>query len=433
MSNEPHIHIITTPDASWQTRAPGAEPVSAQVCNLRSRGRHPHAWEGFGGCFNEIGWDALLRLAPASRSSLLDGLFSEDGLHLDMGRLPMGASDYALSWHSYDETEGDLALNDFSIARDRERLFPFVHEALARRPDLRLFASPWSPPTWMKFPAAYNYGTFRMEPEYLASYADYFVRYVEACAVDGIHIGSVHPQNEPVADQKFPSCVWTGDELAEFIGGYLGPAMAARFPEVGVWLGTMNTADFENMFLPVLSDPRCSGILRGIGLQWDGKNVLQKLAAACPELPRWQTENECGDGLNTRAYAHGIFSLVSHYLSSGVNAYVYWNMALPPGGRSTWGWEQNSLAVVDGASGEWSWQPEYYVFKHLAHFVRPGDFPLQLDGMLAPCAVAFERAAGGHVLAIHNPQPQPVPLHAEIGGKEIVAKLEPDSFHTFVL
>ena len=424
------VHFSTTPEAVWQELP--TSPASGP-CNLRTMGRHRRAWEGFGGCFNELGWDALRALPDADRREILDGLFGLDGLHLDIARLPMGASDYASSWHSYDETEGDLALKDFSIARDRERLFPYVQEAIKRRANLRFFASPWSPPTWMKFPAAYNYGTFRMEPEYLEAYARYFVLYVAACAAEGIPIESVHPQNEPVADQKFPSCVWTGDELAEFLGGYLGPAMAKHAPETGVWLGTMNTADFENLFLPTLLDPACAAHLCGIGIQWDGKHAAHKLAAACPHLPLWQTENECGDGKNSWAYAHHVFSLVSHYLSAGVSAYMYWNMVLQPGGRSTWGWNQNSLAVVDPSSQKWAWQPEFWVFKHLAHFVSPGDIPLRIEGALAPCAVAFERAQGGFVLAVQNPLSEPARLNSQIGSHEISATLEPRSFHTFVV
>lgn len=432
MSQQPLLHIVSSPEAVWRESG-GALDATPGPCNLRSTVRHRRAWEGFGGCFNELGWDVLERLAPAARREILDGLFGQDGLHLEIGRLPMGASDYALAWHSYDETEDDLQLKDFSIARDRERLFPFVKEALARRPDLRFFASPWSPPTWMKFPAAYNYGTFRMEPEILQAYASYFVKYVEACMEEGIQIEAVHPQNEPVADQKFPSCVWTGGELAEFIGKYLGPAMAEHFPLVGVWLGTMNTADFAKMFLPVLSDPDCREYLRGVGIQWDGKNVAHQLAAACPGLPIWQTENECGDGTNSWAHARHVFRLLSHYVSAGTSAYVYWNMALAPGGRSTWGWNQNSLAVIDPKTKAWAWQPEFYVMKHVCHFVQPGDIPLRLEGALAPCAVVFERAAGGTVVAVYNPSDKPLPLHAEIGNAEIHTTLEPETFHTFLL
>lgn len=423
--------VVSTKDAPW-IESPLGRPVSGSV-NLYSPGTHGGDWEGFGGCFNELGWEAIQSLNAEDRGRLFDGLFGADGLSLDIGRLPMGASDYASGWHSYDETDGDFALEDFSIARDLERLFPYVMEALARRPDLRFFASPWSPPTWMKSPPVYNHGTFRMEPSYLSAYADYFVKYVESCLAAGIRIGAVHPQNEPAADQKFPSCVWTGEKLAEFLGGYLGPAMAARFPEVGVWLGTMNTYDYAGMFLPVLNSAACRDHLKGVGLQWAGKHLVHQLAAACPELPRWQTENECGDGTNSWDYAHYVFDLVTHYVSGGVTAYVYWNMALPPGGTSSWGWRQNSLAVINETTGTFDWQPEFWVMRHFSHFVRPGDRPLRLGGLLASWSAAFARPDGSVVLVAHNPTAGEIPMRCDLGGKTLGTRLLPGSFNTFVL
>ena len=147
----------------------------------------------------------------------------------------MGASDYASDWHSYTEKRDDFALDSFSIERDQAELLPYIQEALARRPDMQFFGSPWSPPTWMKSPSVYNYGRFRMEPRYLDTYARYFVRFLETYKARGVRVGQVHPQNEPVADQKFPSCVWTGEQLCDFIGGHLGLVLAreALTPKCG--------------------------------------------------------------------------------------------------------------------------------------------------------------------------------------------------------
>ena len=209
--------ITSTPERPWQ---PGAAPVPAGTAqpglSLGLPAGPPIA--GFGGCFNELGWQALLALPEAERGQVLDLLFQPGcALSSRVCRLPMGASDYALAWHSYDEVDGDYELRHFSIARDRTHLLPYVREALARNPELRLFASPWSPPTWLKHPKAYNFGTLRPEPAVLRTYADYFLKYVRAYAAEGIPIAQVHVQNEPVADQKFPSCRWTGAQLRDFI------------------------------------------------------------------------------------------------------------------------------------------------------------------------------------------------------------------------
>ena len=85
-----------------------------------------------------------------------------------------------------------------------------------------MFGSPWSPPIWMKTKPAYNFGTIRMEDKVLRAYASYFVKFVEAYAKEGVPVRQVHVQNEPMADQKFPSCKWTGEDMRDFIKGYLG-------------------------------------------------------------------------------------------------------------------------------------------------------------------------------------------------------------------
>jgi glucosylceramidase len=428
------FHVRTTAGHAWRSLAAcdDAAPPSAARVTLATEAPPAETWQGFGACFNELGWQALRALPATERATILDALFGPDGLRLDLGRIPMGASDYASEWHSYCETRDDHALDTFSIARAQTELLPFIHEALARRPDLDLFASPWSPPTWLKHPAVYNYGRFRMEDRHLDTYARYFARFLSAYREAGVRVGHVHPQNEPVADQKFPSCVWSGEQLRRFIGAHLGPVLAREAPGVGVWLGTMNTADYPGMFLPVLADPDCRRHLRGVGLQWAGKGVAHRLHQLHPELPLWQTENECGDGQNTWDYAHTIFDLVAHYIGAGCTGYAYWNMVLAPGGDSTWGWKQNALVTADAATGRWYLNPEYHVLRHYSAYIRPGARRLPLSGTWSGAAIAFARPEGGAVLVTHNPTARDLRLDARVGGQETSLHLPPQSFHTVV-
>ena len=427
------VHFVSTSEQAWSVDPRvGGLPAGAPLAAVEAVGPPAETWEGFGGCFNELGWLALRGLPESERAAALDALFGPDGLRLDLGRIPMGASDYAAEWHSYTERRDDFSLEGFSIARDQSELLPYVREALGRRADLRFFASPWSPPTWMKFPAVYNHGRFRMEARYLEAYARYFARFIDAYRGEGVAIAQVHPQNEPVADQKFPSCVWTGEQLREFIGGHLGPTLARHAPGTEVWLGTMNTADYPGMFQPVIADATCRRHLRGLGLQWAGKGLVHRLRTLHPELPVWQTENECGDGENTWDYAHYVFDLVLHYLDAGSAGYVYWNMVLPPGGRSSWGWKQNALITADAERGRLVFNPEYHVMRHFSAFVRPGARRLPLSGTWAGGAAAFVRPEGGAVLVTHNPAGQARVLRAEIGGREVEAVLPPRSFNTLV-
>jgi glucosylceramidase len=402
--------------------------------------------EGFGGCFNELGFVALSHLSEEERGQVMYSLFHPDGdQRFSICRLPIGASDYALDWYSLNETDGDLEMKHFSIARDQQYLIPYIKEALKLNPNLKLFASPWSPPTWMKFPKSYNYGTLRWEKEILEAYALYFVKFVKAYREEGITIHQVHVQNEVVADQKFPSCIWTGEQLREFIRDYLGPAFEKHGLDTEIWLGTINAPepwdewmkkkvqDHDAYAHTVLSDPEAYKYVKGVGYQWAGKYGIQRTVQSYPELRYMQTENECGDGENTWFYAKYIFNLYQHYFTNGVNAYIYWNMVLEPKGRSTWGWEQNSMITVDPATIKTIHNPEYYVMKHFSHFVSPESTRIGLKGPWSGNALAFEKTTGEKVIIIANPFAETRTLHLSDGSRTQSFKLEPESFNTILL
>ena len=425
--------IATTPGRPWRRmsapqRAPRTRP------NLRLDGRRDQVWEGFGGCFNELGWIALKSLSAAARGKVMDALFGpRESCRFNLCRLPIGASDYAAEWYSHNETPGDYAMKHFSIARDRDYLLPYIRMALARRADLTLFASPWSPPTWMKSPRAYNSGRIIWEPKVLRAYALYFARFVKAYGRAGVAIHQIHMQNEPLADQKFPSCLWTGEQMRDFLRDYLGPTFRREKLDTELWLGTLNTDDFDGYPLTVLSDARARRYISGVGFQWAGKGAVQRTHACWPDLRLMQTENECGDGCNTWQYAGYVFNLAQHYITNGVNAYVYWNMVLPEGGRSTWGWLQNSLVTVDVGKGKATFTPEFHVMKHFSRYIRPGAVRLLLTGHWAGSAVAFENPDGRTVLVVRNPLGDAQPLCFEAGGRTVAITMEPDSINTLVL
>jgi glucosylceramidase len=285
----------------------------------------------------------------------------------------------------------------------------------------------------LKHPRAYNYGTLVWERKHLAAYALYFVKFVQAYAREGVRIAQIHPQNEVVADQKFPSCLWTGAQLRDFIRDHLGPAFARAGLNCEIWLGTLNTDDYNAFPFTVLSDPRANSYVAGVGFQWAGKAAIQRTHAAWPEKRLMQTENECGDGLNTWAYAHYVFGLIQHYISNGANAYVYWNMVLPEGGLSTWGWRQNSMITVDIKRQRLTYRPEFYVMRHLGQFVEPGAHRMGLAGTWAGIAVAFRNPRGSTVIVMHNPFADARPVMISSGAAACRAELQPMSFNTFVL
>lgn len=390
--------------------------------------------DGWGGCFNELGWVALQALPDSRRSEVLQNLFAPGGgLNFTICRMPIGASDYATNWYSLDETTGDFALKNFNLDRDRLLLLPYLKAAMKYQPKLKIWGSPWSPPSWMKVNQSYHLpGTNRMiqTPPYLAAHARYLAKYVQAYRTEGVKVFAVAVQNEPFASQVFPSCVWSPTELRDFIRDYVGPTFDREHLAAEIWLGTMNNNQ-PSAFDTVLSDPGAAKYVSAVGFQWAGKNALATIHERYPHLKKVQTESECGDGSFNWNAAEHTFSLMKHYFRHGISLYTYWNMVLDDSGRSTWGWKQNALIRVNRTNSTVTYTPEYYLFQHVSHFVPADSVVLPCDGPYDD-GLAFSTPSGKIVLVLANPQSNVHSVSVKVGTRNLSVTLRPKSFNTFV-
>ncbi|MDD3504044.1 MAG: glycoside hydrolase family 30 protein [Eubacteriales bacterium] len=404
--------------------------------------------KGFGGCFNEMGWDILRKLPQEKRDEFFLELFGEQGCRFNSGRLPIGANDYSLEWYSCDEVDGDYELTHFNIDRDQEYTIPYIREAMKYQPDLYLFASPWSPPTWMKTKKAYNYGRIKMEPEVLKAYANYFRLFIEAYEQEDITINQVHIQNEPMADQKFPSCLWYGEDMRIFIRDYIGPVFKNNDLKAEIWLGTINGPfvdfrwpgygapdyDFYEQFAnTILSDHEARKYISGVGVQWGGKHQLEQVRSSYPDMRIMQTESECGDGLNDWAQAEYIFTQMRYYFHQGAERYIYWNMILPVGGESTWGWKQNALCAYDQGTDTILYHPEYYLMKHFSAYVDPEAVVLGTSGQWNASSVVFRNPDNSIVIVIGNGMDRERTFIFDYGEGVINENIDSHSICTFVI
>ncbi|MGC9342687.1 MAG: glycoside hydrolase family 30 protein [Bacteroidales bacterium] len=364
-----------------------------------------------------------------------------------MCRVPMGANDYARDWYSLNDTPGDFAMENFSIERDRNTLIPYIQSAMEYNPDLKVWGSPWSPPAWMKSNNHYacrpdvvndlpesgagEEGTtqFIMEPEYLSAYALYFSKFVMAYRNEGVNMYAVHVQNEPNSCQNFPSCVWTAKDQATFIGDYLGPKFQEENLDAEIWYGTYERPWIEKIDT-ILKDPEASEYIEGIGFQWAGKKAIPDVNIKYPDMKLMQTESECGDGSNDWKAAEYTWSLIKHYFENGVNSYLYWNMILDETGKSQWGWKQNSLISVDSETGRYRFNPEYYLFKHLTHFVKPGAKKLRTPQGYEQ-ALFFLNPYDELCGVLVNDTFDMKSVQVEVDGKFLVIQLQPRSFNSF--
>ena len=215
--------VTSAAGAYWVTSGTLTEAASGTADVTVNDTSTAQTWEGFGGSFNEKGWAYLALLSDADRTTALNLLFGKDGCNLTWGRIPMGASDYSIDRYSLDEVpsgQTDTTMASFSTTRDEQKLIPFVKAAQTVKSDLRFWASPWSPPTWMKDgpfndDSPFDGGSMKKDDATLAAHALYFVKFVQAYKQKGINIDVVSPQNEPGYSGTYPTCAWAPATYAD--------------------------------------------------------------------------------------------------------------------------------------------------------------------------------------------------------------------------
>jgi glucosylceramidase len=370
-------------------------------------------WTGFGGTFNEKGWDALSALSAEDRDRALKLLFDRaDGANLAFGRIPIGASDYAMNRYTLNDTAGDTAMNNFSLDRDREKLIPYIKAAKAVKGDIKFWGSPWTPPPWMKDNNAYDRGNMKSDTANLQAFALYLSKFVEEYTAEGIPIMAVHPQNEPGYQQDYPSCGWSGNLMATFIGTQLGPMFQERGITAEIFIGTMSNSQVDaGILTTVMNNATAKSFVKGYGLQWGMQDVYNNLGLD-RNLQIWQTEHKAGNypwesnyrstAPNDLAYAQEGWGLLKDWIRKGVNSYSAWNMVLDHVGLSldtVRPWAQNALLAVDKNAKRLIITPTYYVFRHLSQYVDPGA---KLVGTNGGDALAFKNPDGTIVLVMYN-------------------------------
>ncbi len=335
---------------------------------------------GFGGAFTEaaaVTWHAL----PVSeRERVLRDCFDPTRGHgYTLCRVHMNSCDFALGNYAHVEQPGDFALDSFSIDRDRRALLPFIQAALraAGRP-IRLLVSPWSPPAWMKTNGDMNHGG-RLKPECRAAWAQCFVRFIQAYEAAGVPVWGVSVQNEPLAVQRWDSCIYSAEEERDFVRDHLGPALAhAGLDRICIVIWDHNRDLMVERASVVYSDADAARYVWGTGFHWYGEDHfdhVQLVHDAWPDKQLLFTEG-CQEG----GPHQGSWDLGERYGRSIINdmnrwtvGWIDWNLLLDDsGGPNHVGNLCSAPLLVDTAQGRVTHQSSYWYLGHFARFVRAG-------------------------------------------------------------
>lgn len=396
--------VTSAQDDYWNTEGSVTEVASAADL-IVDESTVFQRWDGFGGTFNEMGWDALSVVSSQIEYALTLLFDAEEGANFAYGRIPIGASDYSMSWYTLAETPNDYAMENFSIDRDQEMLIPFIKAARAIKDDIRFFASPWVVPSWMM-----EGRNMKSDDQTLEAHALYFAKFVEAYAEEGIEIEAVHPQNEP----GYARVSWTHELFIEFIRDFLGPKFEELNLDAEVWCGTMSHPNDANIATTIAADPVAMEYVKGFGLQWNLQSTVAELA---PHGPVMQTEHKCGNynfesdywdrsrydpnkAQNDHLYGEESWQNIRDWIVAGVNSYVAWNMVLDTVGKSLDNWPQNALLVVDRSTQTLIVTAAYYAFRHFSQYIAPGATRVAISG--SKDAVAFKNPDGSVVTEVYN-------------------------------
>ena len=365
---------------------------------------------GFGAALTDASaWLIQHKLDEQQRSALLHELFGPPpGLDLSMTRLTIGASDFSLQQYTLDDLapgEVDPTLQHFNVTSNLRDVIPTVREALAINPQLRIIASPWSAPAWMKTSANLIGGEL-LEP-YESTYADYLVKYVDTYRRYGIPIFALTLQNEPgFIPVTYPGMDLPASTRARIIAQYLGPALARRKPQTRILEWDHNWDDPQQP-LGVLADPAAARYIDGVAWHcYRGSPGAQsQVHRAFPKKDAYITECSGGDWASSENGELLWFArdLLVGGLRNWARGVVYWNLALDEqygphvGGCATC----KGLVVIDSRTGAVSRNDEYYAFAHFSRFVLPGAVRVQSSATDKGIAnVAFQNASGGSVVLV---------------------------------
>lgn len=479
MTAQTFTHYTTTENKEWQPGKVSLSGKAAEEPILVITGKEQgHEFKAWGTCFNELDLDALELLKPEEQEEVMRRIFSPDGdLKFTRGRLTMNANDYSREWYSCDTVSGDFSLKYFNIEHDRQNVIRLIRKAQKYQPQMTFWVSPWSPPTWMKINQDYpvmsstwnkqakekdyllfgggtvdetevmNAGKqqgrlfpkklasqdyFIQEPRYLQAYADMFCRFIDLYAEENIPIDMVMYQNEAYSYTAYPGCAWTAEGTLRFNRDYLIPTMRKTHPEVKVGIGTLNTNRlyYVKHFIDGLKDH-----VNSIGLQWEGRLIIDSLHQRYPNLHLISTESECGNGqMNWRAGEH-TFHLLADYIGRGCDEYYIWNFILCDQGKSPWGWKQNALVQVKSVNLSHRYTPEFYAVKHFSNLVTPGSrmqgyVPREQTGGMP--VIVFQRPDKKYVVIAGNQTDEQRTVTVRLGKKYLNMSMPAHSFHSYI-
>jgi glucosylceramidase len=436
---------LTTPDRESLLKlqtpplAFGSDAASGQVIDVDDKKKF-QAIDGFGFALTGGSAQLISKMDADKRAVLLKELFTTEGGGIGVSylRVSVGASDMNDHVYSYDdlpEGQTDVKMERFSIDPDKADVIPVLKEILAINPRLKILASPWSAPLWMKTSGVARGGV--LKPEYFDAYAQYFVKYIQAMKAEGIAIDALTVQNEPLNEKNTPSMLMLESELADFIENNLGPAFQKARIKTKIVLYDHNL-DHPAYPLAILKDPKASKYVDGTGFHLYGGTVaaFDQVHDAFPNKNLYFTEQSVNDRRGatemniSRPVARVLIGATRHW-SRNV---LLWNLAADPqAGPHT---NDGGCPVCYGAmtidGNNVTKLVAYYTIGHASKFVPDGSVRIDSEPSETLPNVAFRTPQGKIVLLVANTGTAQADFGVRFRGKVLRTSLGAGAVGTYV-
>jgi glucosylceramidase len=424
------------------------QPLETQPCVFVDPGKTFQTFIGIGGAMTDAAAETFAKMPKDKQQEILQQYFDvKKGIGYTLARTNIHSCDFSSGSYTY-VNENDAALNSFSIAHDRQFRIPFIKQAIAAAGgQLTLYASPWSPPAWMKENNDMLHGG-KLKPAFYQSWADYFVKFIHAYEAEGIPVWGISVQNEPMAKQKWESCIYTAEEERDFISKFLGPTLQrAGLAEKRLIAWDHNRDLIYQRASTILADPEAAKYVWGIGFHWyenwtGGGNIydnVKRVAEAFPDKHLIFTEG-CAESftfskMNDWKWGEIYGRSMINDFNNGTVGWTDWNILLDETGGPN---HVNNLCFApvhaNTKTGELYYLNSFYYIGHFSKFIRPGAkriISASSRGQLL--TTAFLNADGKIAVVVMNQSGDTIPYRIWLSGQAAETTSLPHSIQTLVL
>lgn len=395
--------------------------------------------DGFGYTLTGGSAQSINKLNSQKRKELLQELFgnNENSIKISYLRISIGASDLNATSFTYNDLpagQTDVSLSQFSLLPDKDDLIPMLKEIIAINPHIKILATPWSPPTWMKNNNSFIGGS--LKPEYYGVYAAYFVKYIQKMKEEGISISAITPQNEPLHPGNNPSMFMSAQQQATFIKEYLGPAFVTANLSTKIIIYDHN-CDRPDYPMSILNDPIANAFIDGSAFHLYAGDIsaLTTVHNAFPNKNLYFTEQYTGtSGTFVGDFKWHMKNVIIGSMRNWSKVALEWNLANDAnfGPHTLGGCTTCKGAITINSSDSYERNVSYYIIAHVSKFVPPGSVRIASTQKGNINSIAFKTPEGKKVLILENDGDANEKYTIEYNQKLFSTSLDGGSVATFI-